>query len=109
MQTYDAIIIGAGVIGTASGLELARKGWRTLNVDKNPAAGYGSTSSSCAVIRTFYSTVESLAFALQGYHYSKLWADYLGIADERGLARFHETGCLVLQTEGNGYLKDMLP
>ena len=46
-QDYDAIIIGAGVIGAAIGYELARGGRRTLNIDKLPAAGYGSTSNSC--------------------------------------------------------------
>ena len=42
-ERYDAIIVGAGVIGSAIAFELAKKGWRTLNVDKLPAAGYGST------------------------------------------------------------------
>ena len=41
---YDAIIIGAGIIGGAIGLELARTGARTLNVDRLPAAGYGSAT-----------------------------------------------------------------
>ena len=48
---YDAIIIGAGVIGAATAYELSRKGFRTLSVDKLPAAGYGPTSNSCAIIR----------------------------------------------------------
>jgi hypothetical protein len=63
--SYDAIIIGAGVIGAAIGLELARKSYRTLNIDRHPAAGYGSTSSSCAIIRTFYSTVEGSLLRLR--------------------------------------------
>ena len=42
---YDAIIIGAGVIGGAVGHELAGRGWRTLNIDKAPMAGAGSTST----------------------------------------------------------------
>ena len=37
---YDAIVIGAGVIGAAVGLELARKGRRTLNLDALPAHGF---------------------------------------------------------------------
>ncbi|MDA3009783.1 MAG: FAD-dependent oxidoreductase, partial [Actinomycetota bacterium] len=53
---YDAVIIGAGVIGTAVTHELSRRGWRTLTVDKGPAAGFGSTSASSAVIRFSYST-----------------------------------------------------
>ena len=48
---YDAIIIGAGIIGAATALGLARKGLNVLSVDRLPAAGYGSTSGSCAIIR----------------------------------------------------------
>ena len=55
-ERFDAVIIGAGVIGAAVGLELARRGLRTLNLDALPAAGYGSTSASAAVIRVYYST-----------------------------------------------------
>lgn len=104
----DAIVIGAGVIGAATTLELARAGLNVLCLDRNPAAGYGSTSSSCAVIRTFYSTVEASAFAREGYHYWKRWQEYLGVEDERGFARFHETGCLVMKTAANGHLAAML-
>ena len=40
----DAVVIGAGVIGAAVALELARGGRKTISVDRLPAAGYGSTS-----------------------------------------------------------------
>ena len=52
-RTTDVIIIGAGIIGCATAFELAKKGYHTLNIDKLPAAGYGSTSNSCALIRFF--------------------------------------------------------
>ncbi|MFT5657130.1 MAG: sarcosine oxidase subunit beta [Gammaproteobacteria bacterium] len=105
---YDAIIIGAGIIGAAVGLELSRKGWKTLNIDKLPAAGYGSTSASCAIIRTHYSTLDGTAFAYEGYFYWKDWAAYLGTDDERGLAEFHDRGCMIMKTAANGYLVDLL-
>jgi len=47
-ERYDAIVIGAGVIGAAVGFELSKKGYKTLNVDKLSAAGHGSTGASCA-------------------------------------------------------------
>ena len=62
-KTFDAIIIGAGVIGTSIALGLSRKGLKTLNVDSLPAAGYGSTSNSSAIIRPFYSAIENCALA----------------------------------------------
>lgn len=104
MKSYDAIVVGAGVIGAAVGLELARKGLRTLNVDMAPTAGYGSTAGSCAIIRTHYSTLEGSALAYEGYFYWKHWRDYLGVDDERGLAEFRQTGCVVMKTEANRHL-----
>jgi len=105
---YDAVIIGAGIIGAALGLELSRRGWRTLNVDKLPAAGYGSTSNSCAIIRTHYSTFDGAALAYEGYFYWKDCAGYLGADDERGLAVFHDCGALVMKTEKNGFLAKII-
>ena len=103
----DAIIIGAGFIGACTASELARRGWRTLNVDELPAAGYGSTGTSCAIIRTHYSTLDDSALAYEGFFCWDEWASYLGISDERGLAKFHKTGCLVMKTAVNGYLRSV--
>ena len=100
---YDGVVIGAGVFGSAITLELARRGRRTLCVDKLPAAGYGSTSNSCAIVRTHYSTPEGTALAWESYLRWKEWADYLGADDERGLAHLNETGLVVVRTRGHGY------
>ena len=56
----DVVVIGAGVIGCAVALELARRGRQVVVVDKGPAAGAGSTSSSSAVVRFNYSTLENV-------------------------------------------------
>jgi len=104
-ENYDAVIIGAGIIGAATAYELCKKGYRTLSIDKLPAAGYGPTSNSCAIIRVHYSTLEGAVFAYEGYFYWKNWQDYLGVEDESGMAVFHETGCMVMKTEVNGYLR----
>ena len=98
---YDAIIIGAGIIGACTALELARKGWKTLNVDRLPAAGYGSTSASCAIIRPYYSTVENCALAYEGWFIWMNWADYLGHEDARGMIAYHDTGIVVYKTAAN--------
>ena len=101
---YDGVVIGAGIIGAATAFELAKLGYRTLNVDRLPAAGYGPTSASCAIIRVHYSTFDGIALAWEGYHYWHDWAKYLETDDERGLAKFIECGCLVMQTELNDHL-----
>jgi len=102
---YHAVIIGAGIIGACISYELAKRGWRTLNLDKLPAAGYGSTGNSCAIIRTHYSTLDGSALAYESFYSWEDWSGFLGTQDERGTAIFHKSGCMVLQTEANGYLK----
>ena len=104
-NSFDAVIIGAGIIGAATALALARAGRKVLVVEKLPASGYGSTGASCAIIRPYYSTVDGSALAYESHFYWRDWADFLGAEDERGLAKYHDCGCLVLETEANGYLK----
>jgi len=98
---YDAVIIGAGIIGASIAFELAKKGYKTLNVDKLSAAGAGSTINTCAIIRTHYSTLEGTAIAYESYLHWKKWPDYLGVEDERGYAIFNETGLVILHGEGH--------
>ena len=109
---YDAIIVGAGVIGAAIGYELARRGHRTLNVDRLPAAGYGSTSNSCAIIRFTYSTYDGVAMAWEGQHYWANWPDYLGdtdgTLDEAGLIEFIRCGTMLIKQPG-GHFERVVP
>ena len=106
---YDAIIIGAGIIGTSIAFELAKKGYKTLNVDKNPAVGYGSTSSSCAVIRTYYSTTHASALAFEGWHYWSNWSDYVGDNLESPLIKYRDTGSLLYKADANNKLAGVPP
>ena len=103
-KSVDAIIIGTGVIGAAVAFELSKIGLRCLSLDRNTQSGHGSTAGSCAIIRMHYSTYAGTAFAWEGYHYWRDWADYLGIA-KQDLARFIESGCLVMKTSDNDHLK----
>lgn len=56
-ESTDAVVVGAGVIGSSIGLELARSGLRVVVVDKFGGAGNGSTSASSAVVRFTYPTI----------------------------------------------------
>ena len=103
-ETADAIIIGTGVIGTAVAFELAKKGWSTLSLDRNAQICHGSTAASCAIIRMHYSTFDGTAFAWEGYHYWRDWAEYLELPSTADLAQFREVGCLVMKTAANDYL-----
>ncbi|MGB7861725.1 MAG: FAD-dependent oxidoreductase, partial [Acidimicrobiia bacterium] len=106
--TYDAIIIGAGIIGANMGFEMSKAGYRTLNIDKLPAAGYGSTANSCAIVRTHYSTWAGVAMAFEGFHFWKNWDDYLEITDERGNAGFVQCGAVYIG-DNSRYEDKVLP
>lgn len=96
-QKFDTIVIGSGIIGCGIAYGLAVGGRRVLVVDKNPAAGYGSTSSSSAIIRTFYSTRDGCALAWEGLHVWRDWPAFLGTDATEILARFVECPALVLR------------
>ena len=107
-EKYDAVIIGAGIIGANLGFEMSKAGYRTLNIDKLPAAGYGSTANSCAIVRCHYSTWPGVAMAYEGFHFWSDWADYLGTDDERGLAGFVQCGAVYVG-DSDRYEKKVLP
>ena len=100
-QGYDAIVIGAGVMGASITLELARSGRRVVCVDAGPAVGAGSTSSSSAIIRFNYSTFDSVLTAWEAAHRWKDFAGHLGMTDPDGMANLITTGCLALDTPGD--------
>jgi len=107
-EKFDAVVIGAGIIGACVGLELARQGRNVINVDRLPGAGMGSTAGSCAVIRFHYSTPDGVAMAREGYYYWLDWPKYLRTIDPTGLVKYINLGCLVFKTEKNHYLKNVM-
>ena len=107
-QKVDAVIIGAGVIGTATAFELCKRGYKTLNIDKLPSAGYGPTSNSCAIVRAHYSSFDGVAMAYEGFFYWKKWAEYLEAPDESGLAKYMMAGTVLLES-ATGHHDKVLP
>jgi sarcosine oxidase subunit beta len=107
-KDYDAIIVGSGVIGCCTAFELAKRGYKTLNIEKLGASGQGSTGGSCAIIRLHYSTPDGVAMAREGYYYWLKWPEYLQVEDKAGMARYVNTGCLVVKTPLNKYLKNVM-
>ena len=102
-RTADAIIVGAGVIGSSVAFELAKRGYKTLNIDKLPTSGYGSTSNSCAIVRAHYSTWDGVAMAYEGFFYWDDWDDYIGVMDDRGMIKYMKTGSILFKLEGEDH------
>jgi len=96
-ETADAVVVGAGVIGAATALELARAGHRVIVVDQLPGPGQGSTSASSAIVRFNYSTADGIAAAWEAHYHWLNWADHLEAPDGGGpLARLRQTGYIML-------------
>lgn len=99
-EPVDVVVIGAGVIGAATAFELAKRGYRTLNVDKLPSSSYGPTSNSCAIVRAHYSTEYGVRMAYAALRYWEHWADYVGPGGSNGhLARYVQCGTLLLKSQ----------
>jgi sarcosine oxidase subunit beta len=95
-QTADVVVIGVGVIGAAVAYELARAGFSVTSVDRLADVGYGSTSSSSAIVRFHYSTYEGVAASWEAKFGWEAWRDHLESPAGETLAAFHRSGCLVL-------------
>ena len=104
-QRHEAIVIGSGIIGCSIAYELSKKGWKTLNIDKLEASGFGSTANTCAVTRVHYSTIEGTALAYESYKYWEAWDEYIGVEDPSGLAKLNKRGVLVIKSTANDQLK----
>jgi sarcosine oxidase subunit beta len=94
------VVIGAGVVGCSTALALARDGLDVMVVDRAPGPGLGSTSASSAIVRLHYSTYEGVAVAWEAMHAWRDWQAHLGGTDDAGMARYVETGILMLDTPG---------
>jgi sarcosine oxidase subunit beta len=94
----DAVVIGAGVIGSAIALELAKGSRRVVVVDRAGGAGQGSTSASSAVVRYNFSTFAGVATAWESQFCWSAWGEHLG-HDVNDLARFERSGLVMLDVE----------
>lgn len=98
-HTTDAIVVGAGVVGSSTALELARSGFRVLMIDKEGGPGFGSTSASSAVVRFNYSTWDGMAAAWESKHRWEKWSDHLGAFASENHAKFVKCGLAFLDVD----------
>src|SRR3970282_1217336 len=92
-QSYDALIIGAGIMGCSSAFELASQGLSVAVLEKS-AIGGGSTGKSSALIRQHYSNEVTARMALYSLRVFERFREVVG-----GEAGFRRTGFVVLTPE----------
>lgn len=74
---YDAIVIGAGVIGASVAWHLARLGATRVLVLERGQVGTGTTSQSSGILRTHYSVRENVDLALASWKVFDAFKAYL--------------------------------
>ncbi len=89
-QSYDVVVIGGGIMGCSSALQLARRGLKVLVVEKD-TIGEGPTGRSSAIIRQHYSNELTARMALYSLRVFQNFADEVG-----GESGFTKTGFVVL-------------
>ena len=92
-RSYDALIIGAGIMGCSSAFELASRDLSVAVLEK-AAIGSGSTGKSSAIIRQHYSNELTARMALYSLRVFQNFHEVVG-----GDAGFRRTGFLVLTPE----------
>ena len=92
-QTYDVLIIGAGIMGCSSAFELASQGLSVAVLEKS-AIGSGSTGKSSAIIRQHYSNEVTARMALYSLRVFQRFREVVG-----GEAGFRRTGFVALTPE----------
>src|SRR6218665_1531020 len=63
MESFDAIVIGAGVIGCSVAYHLARLGSKKVLVLERTQIGAGTSAQSSGILRTHYSVIENVRLA----------------------------------------------
>lgn len=97
--TSDAVVIGAGIVGTSVAYQLARSGRRVVVVDRGPAAGSGSTGASSAIVRFQYSTLTGVVEAWESAHVWDELRDYLEAPHAEPLPTLHHNGMVILDVD----------
>ena len=98
MQSYDAIVIGAGVIGSSVAYHLARLGAGRVLVLDRLQIGAGTSTQSSGILRTHYSVIENVELAKRSWAVFKDFAGYIG--DDEASAGLVKCGYMICAPEG---------
>jgi sarcosine oxidase subunit beta len=90
-QNFDAIIIGAGVIGTSIAFHLAERGLKPVILERKQL-GFGATGSSSGLVRMHYDLEVESQLAWTSFQYFRNWTERVG-----GECGFRRTGFLDIE------------
>ena len=97
-QTYDVIVIGAGVIGASTAYHLARLGAGRVLVLEQGQIGNGTGAQSSGILRTHYSVQQNVQLARLSWDIFTRFGEYL--EDEEADCGLVHCGYLIAAGEG---------
>lgn len=77
-KTAEVVIIGGGIVGISTALQLAKRGIRDVVVVERQQLGAGATGKSGALIRCHYPNVPEARLALESLRVFREWDDAVG-------------------------------
>lgn len=103
-QVYDAIVVGAGIMGCSTAYHLVKNNQRTLLLEQFPLPHTrGSSHGQSRIIRRAYGT-EGDHFTVMMPEAYKLWNT---LQRDSGTPLFRRTGILFCGTEGEPFMTDV--
>src|SRR3954463_2028602 len=90
-RTFDALVVGAGVIGASIAFHLTRAGLRRVGIVERRTVCSGNTRKSGAIVRMHYTNDAEARLALASLPYFQHWAEMVG-----GDCGFRPTGFALL-------------
>jgi sarcosine oxidase, subunit beta len=94
-QNFDAIIIGAGVMGTSTAFHLTQRGLKPIILERKQV-GFGATGSSSGLVRMHYDLEVESRLAWVSFQYFRNWSERVG-----GECGFRRTGFLHIEPAKN--------
>ncbi|MEW6287446.1 MAG: FAD-dependent oxidoreductase [Chloroflexota bacterium] len=99
-EIYDAIVIGAGVIGASVAYNLSKRGLKVLILERRTVAA-GATGASSGLVRMHYDVEVDSALAWESFQFFRNWRERIG-----GECGFRKTGFLqIVAPEKNDHLR----
>lgn len=98
-ETYDAIVVGAGVIGASTAFHLAKLGGLKVCVVERGAVCTGGTAKSCAIVRSHYSVPTNTALTVKSIEMFGHFKDWLEDGDAE--SGFVNSGYIIVAPEGD--------
>jgi sarcosine oxidase subunit beta len=98
-NTYDVIIIGAGVIGLSTAFHLAERGVKPVILERRTIAS-GATGRSSGLVRMHYDLEAESRLAWVSFHYFRDWKNRIGGDTSTGFSAssgFTRTGFLYIE------------